>query len=67
MNADKLATLLLNVFGYPNATEADVIPIEVIGSGYCITYMLIEFHQCHIQFRKIKSDDGCSWEMIKGV
>lgn len=65
MNETKLATLLLQVFGYVNATEADVIPLESTGSGYCFSYILIEFHKKHIQFRRNKYSDSTSWEMME--
>ena len=65
MNETKLATLLLQAFGYVNATEADVIPLESTGSGYCLTYILVEFHQRHIQFRRTEYSDSTNWEMME--
>lgn len=51
MNETKLATLLLQVFGYVNATEEDVILKETTG----LNYIYIKFHQKYITFRRINN------------
>lgn len=51
MNETKLATLLLQVFGYINATEEDVILKETTG----LNYIYIEFQQKYITFRRINN------------
>ena len=65
MNETKQATLLLQAFGYVNATEADVIPLESTGSGFCLLYILVEFHKKRIQFRRNTYSDSTSWEMME--
>lgn len=51
METLKLATLLLQVFGYINATEEDVILKETTG----LHYIYIEFQQKYITFRRINN------------
>ena len=65
MNETKQATLLLQAFGYVNATEADVIPLESTGTGFCLSYILVEFHKKRIQFRRNTYSDSTSWEMME--
>ena len=65
MDETKQATLLLQAFGYVNATEADIIPLESTGSGFCLSYILVEFHKKRIQFRRNKYSDSTSWEMME--
>lgn len=47
MTTLKLATLLLQVFGYINATEEDVILLQTTNAQ---RYISIEFHQKYITF-----------------
>jgi len=58
MTTLKLATLLLQVFGYINATEEDVILLQTTNAQ---RYILVEFCQKYITF----SFTNNKWSMIE--
>ena len=56
---EKLAAQLLNVFGYINATEENVLLLESKGEVFNPTYLLVEFCLLKIEFVRNKN----SWEI----
>ena len=61
----QIATKLLQVFGYVNAKEEDVIPLESTGAGYCLTYICVRFCNKTFQFRLEEYSDCKQWEMME--
>lgn len=67
MDETKIATNLLQAFGYINAKEEDVILIESKNSGGRLNYILIEFYQKYYQLNQIKVNGFWSWQIMEGV
>ncbi len=67
MDETKIATNLLQAFGYVNAKEEDVILIESKNSAGRLNYILVEFYQKYYQFNQIKVDGFWSWQIMEGV
>ena len=67
MDETKIATNLLQAFGYINAKEEDVILIESKNSGGRLNYILIEFYKKYYQFNQIKVNGFWRWQIMEGV
>ena len=67
MDETKIATNLLQAFGYINVKEEDVMLTESKNSGGRLNYILIEFYKNYYQFNQIKVNGFWSWQIMEGV